>query len=151
MTDNCLRSLTSRPIESFQDLRHGGGLQVPGPHVFQNVPIAAVGVHQTNFAKTMLTVTRNIVGTRRGVAGAKGWRPGGAVRGSRDVQAEMRQKKNEHIFFFEGLYIQENLIWKTSILKTRTIQKLKTANIVVWWLKLSRSRPSMGHLRCRLN
>ena len=29
------------------------------------------------------------------------------------------------IFFFEGLYFQENFIWKISILKTRTIKSLK--------------------------
>ena len=125
MTDNCLRSLTSRPIESFQDLRHGGGLQVPGPHVFQNVPIAAVGVDQTNFAKTMLTVTRNIVGTRRGVAGAKGWRPGGAVRGSRDVQAEMRQKKRMNTFFFLRDFIFKKINLKNFNIKNKDNTKIE--------------------------
>ena len=28
-------------------------------------------------------------------------------------------------FFLEGLYFQENFIWKTLILKTRTIKSLK--------------------------
>ena len=32
-------------------------------------------------------------------------------------------------FFFEGLYFQENFIWKTSILKTRTIKSLKEEEI----------------------
>ena len=34
-----------------------------------------------------------------------------------------------YIFFFEELYFQENFIWKTSILKTRTIKSLKEEEI----------------------
>ena len=39
----------------------------------------------------------------------------------------MKCEEGRHFidFFFEGLYFQENFIWKTSILKTRTIKSLK--------------------------
>ena len=36
------------------------------------------------------------------------------------------------LFFSEGLYFQENFIWKTSILKTRTIKSLKEEETGKW-------------------
>ena len=37
--------------------------------------------------------------------------------------------ENFIIFFFERLYFQKNFIWKTSVLKTRTIKSLKQEEI----------------------
>ena len=43
----------------------------------------------------------------------------------------MTDASNLFFYFFEGLYFQENFIWKTSIFKTKTIKSLKEEEIVI--------------------